>query len=89
MKMFNSGEIPIFARCDMPGVFFGEAIAGPDLPHLTYMIAHNDSDSITKDWNAFRADADWKNQAPTRSLKTTFQKSFASSCAEWRDHRFN
>jgi hypothetical protein len=60
MKMFNSGEIPIFQHCGMPGVFFGEAIAGSDLPHLTYMIAHNDAESITKNWNAFRADADWK-----------------------------
>ncbi len=59
MKMFNSGEIPIFARCGMPGVFFGEAIAGANLPHLTYMVAHADLESVPKDWKAFGADPDW------------------------------
>ncbi len=60
MKMFNSGEIPIFERVGMPGVFFSEAIAGPNLPHLTYMIAHDSAEKIAADWKGFSADADWK-----------------------------
>ncbi len=60
MKMFNSGEIPIFENVGMPGVFFGEAVAGPNLPQLTYMIAHADLESVKKNWDGFRGNADWK-----------------------------
>ena len=58
--MFNKGEMPVFSRAGMPGVFFGGAIAGANLPHLTYMIVHRDSDAVKKDWSAFSADAEWK-----------------------------
>lgn len=59
MKMFNSGEIPIFDRCGMRGVFFGEAIAGPNLPQLTYMICHENQAAAKRDWSAFGKDPDW------------------------------
>jgi hypothetical protein len=59
MKMFNSGEIPIFIRAGMPGVFFGEAFAGPNLPHLTYMVFHESQDVSKKNWAVFSADTDW------------------------------
>jgi hypothetical protein len=59
MKMFNSGEIPIFIRAGMPGVFFGEAFAGRDLPHLTYMVFHESQEASKKNWAAFGGDPDW------------------------------
>ena len=59
MKMFNSGEIPIFARCGMPGVFFGEALAGPNLPHLTYMLCHESQQATKNNWAAFGKDPTW------------------------------
>jgi NIPSNAP len=60
MKMFNSGEIPIFQRVGMPGVFFGEAVAGPNLPQLTYMVPHRDLESVAADWKVFGSDPDWQ-----------------------------
>jgi len=60
VKMFNSGEIPLFDRAGMPGVFFGEAFAGPKLPHLTYMVFHENQDAAKKNWAAFGGDPDWQ-----------------------------
>jgi len=60
MTMFNSGEIPIFGRCGMPSVFFGEAIAGSNLPHLTYMVCHESQQSVKSDWANFGKNPDWQ-----------------------------
>jgi hypothetical protein len=60
MKMFNSGEIPLFERAGMPGVFFGEAFAGPNLPHLTYMVFHENQEASKKNWAAFGSNPDWQ-----------------------------
>jgi hypothetical protein len=74
MKMFNSGEIPIFARVGMPGVFFGEAFAGPGLPHLTYMVFHESQEASKKDWAAFGADADWHKLTADPDYKDNVSK---------------
>jgi hypothetical protein len=60
IKMFNEEEFPIFYRTKLNPVFFGEAIAGPNLPCLTYMITFKDMEERDKNWAAFSADADWK-----------------------------
>ena len=74
MKMFNSGEIPIFAHVGMPGVFFGEAFAGANLPQLTYMVAHPDMESVAKQWRDFGADADWKKLNSQAEYKDNVSK---------------
>ena len=60
IKMFNEEEFPIFYKTKLTPVFFGEAIAGPNLPCLTYMITFKDMEERDKNWAAFGADADWK-----------------------------
>lgn len=60
IKMFNEEEFPIFYRTKLTPVFFGEAIAGPNLPCLTYMITFKNMEERDKNWTAFGADADWK-----------------------------
>lgn len=60
VKMFNDEEFPIFYRTKLNPVFFGEAIAGPHLPNLTYMITFKNMEERDKNWAAFGADADWK-----------------------------
>jgi hypothetical protein len=59
LEMFNAGEFAAFERAGMTGVFFGGAIAGPDLPQLTYMVAHGNADDVKKHWSAFGADSEW------------------------------
>jgi hypothetical protein len=39
IKMFNNEEFTIFNRVKLNPVFFGEIIAGPNLPALTYMVS--------------------------------------------------
>ena len=42
IRMFEEGEISLFRKLGMKPVFFGEAIAGPNLPQLTYMLVFDD-----------------------------------------------
>ncbi len=60
VKMFNEEEFPIFYKTKLTPVFFGEAIAGSNLPCLTYMITFKNMEERDKNWAAFGADADWK-----------------------------
>lgn len=59
VEMFDREEIAIFRKVGFSPVFFGEAVAGARLPHLTYMIAFPDMAARMKAWDAFRADPDW------------------------------
>lgn len=60
IKMFNEEEFKIFYRTKLTPVFFGEVIAGKDLPCLTYMVTFKNMEERDKNWAAFSADADWK-----------------------------
>jgi len=77
MKQFNNGEVPIFIKSNMPGVFFGEAFAGPDLPHLTYMVFHESDAASKKNWDVFRADPDWKKLSAEPEYKDNVSKSIS------------
>ena len=74
MKMFDAGEIPVFARAGMPGVFFGEAVSGPNLPQLTNMVAHPDAESIKKDWAAPATDSEWQKLKSEPQYKDNVSK---------------
>jgi hypothetical protein len=60
IHMFGSGEVGIFRRNGLQPVWFGEAIAGSKLPHLTYMLAFEDLAAREKGWAGFRSDAEWR-----------------------------
>lgn len=66
VKMFNVDELPIFYRVKLNPVFFGEVIAGDNMPCLTYMLTFKDMAERDANWKQFVADADWKriSQAP-------------------------
>ncbi|THU41933.1 NIPSNAP family containing protein [Niastella caeni] len=71
IKMFNEEEFPIFYKTKLTPVFFGEAIAGANLPCLTYMITFKNMEERDKNWEAFLADADWKRiSADTKYANT-------------------
>src|SRR6266508_4417773 len=59
LEMFNQEEIKIFRDCGFAPVFFGEAIAGERLPHLTYLIGFDNMAAREKAWDTFRANPDW------------------------------
>ena len=60
IKMFNTSEVPIFLRAGLVPVFFGEVIAGPGMPCLTYMITMKDVPAREAGWKAFGSDTEWK-----------------------------
>jgi hypothetical protein len=60
ISMFAEGEIAIFRKNGLQPVFFGEALAGPKLPRLTYMVAYDNMAAREKAWAAFGADPDWQ-----------------------------
>jgi hypothetical protein len=71
IKMFNDEEFPIFYKTKLTPVFFGEAIAGPNLPCLTYMITFKNMEERDKNWAAFGADADWKKVSADEKYANT------------------
>ena len=59
IRMFDEGEIAIFRKVGMIPVFFGEALAGANLPQLTYMLDYDDLAAREKAWSAFQAHPEW------------------------------
>ena len=74
LGMFNSGEFGAFERAGMNGVFFGGAIAGPDLPQLTYMVSHGNAADVKKHWSAFGADGEWQKLKADPKYKDNVSK---------------
>lgn len=59
VKMFNSGEMDIFTKLDFNPVFYGEVIAGANMPNLMYMTTFTNIESRDAHWKAFGTDPDW------------------------------
>jgi len=60
VEMFHHGEFEFFKRSGCTSVFYGDALVGPNLPKLTYMLSFPDIDALNTGWDKFRADPDWK-----------------------------
>ncbi len=60
MKMFESGEFEVFERSGFWPVFFGDALIGPRLPRVTYMVSFKELEQLNKLWKAFFSDPQWK-----------------------------
>ncbi len=66
VRMFNVDELPIFYATGLHPVFFGEVVAGGNMPCLTYMLTFKNMEERDANWKQFSANADWKrvSQAP-------------------------
>jgi NIPSNAP len=60
VAMFNAGEIELMKALHMSPVFYGQALAGRDLPQLTYLLCTADKPASVVAWDAFRAHPTWK-----------------------------
>jgi len=70
VEMFNQGgELAIFARSGMTGVFFGQSLIGSKLPNLTYMLAFPTEQDQKKAWDTFRNDPEWKRLSTADEYK--------------------
>jgi hypothetical protein len=59
VEMFNSGEIDTMREVGLGPIFYGQALIGPGLPHLTYMLSAEDQDSHKKHWDGFGKHPVW------------------------------
>ncbi|MBV9761721.1 MAG: NIPSNAP family protein [Acidobacteriaceae bacterium] len=60
VEMFHSGEFGAFQRAGFWQVFYGDALIGSRLPHLTYMLSFPDIAEMNAKWKAFGADPEWQ-----------------------------
>jgi hypothetical protein len=60
VEMFHHGEFEIFAKAGAANVFYADALVGPRLPSLTYMLSFPDLPALEAAWAKFSADPDWK-----------------------------
>ena len=65
IQMFNESEIAIFRKAGLQPVFFGETLAGPKMPNLTYLLVYEDMAAHDKQWSAFSSDPDWRKLSTT------------------------
>lgn len=74
IRMFNAGELDVFYKTQLNPVFFGEMIAGPYRPCLTYMINFKDMEEHDRNWDAFRKHPDWKAMSGDPQFANTVSK---------------
>jgi hypothetical protein len=60
VEMFHNGEFEIFQKSGFAQVFYGDALIGPRLLHLTYMLSFADLTEMDAKWEVFRNDPNWK-----------------------------
>lgn len=59
MAMFDDGETQLMRDLGMSPMFFGQGIAGPNLPHLRYITSGADLASHLAGWAKFGPDPRW------------------------------
>jgi hypothetical protein len=60
IRMFDEGEIALFRKLNITPVFFGETVAGTNMPNLTYMVAFDSLADREKAWGAFGSSPEWQ-----------------------------
>lgn len=66
--MFENGEIAIFRKYGLNPVLFSEALVGPRMPNLTYMLWHDNLSAREANWRAFAQSPEWKKLSATPGL---------------------
>lgn len=71
IKMFDVEEIALFNKVGLYPVFFGDMIAGPYRPALTYMLQFKDMEERDANWQKFLAHPDWKKMLANEEYANT------------------
>jgi hypothetical protein len=74
MAMFNNGEITLMKDLGMSPLFFSEALAGPNLPHLRYFTSGPDLATHLAGWAKFGTDPRWKAMSADVQYKDNTSK---------------
>jgi hypothetical protein len=81
VKMFNDSEFTIFDRTKLHPVFFGEMIAGKNLPCLTYMITFKNMEERDANWKLFTQDEEWQKISKAPEYANTVSKIYKTFLA--------
>jgi hypothetical protein len=76
MQMFNNGELDIFKRLGFNAVFYGEAVAGGNMPNLMYMTSFDNKASRDEHWKNFGGDPAWKQLSALPEYQHNVSKIF-------------
>jgi len=79
IKMFNTEELAIFDKVGLRCVFFGEILAGPQMPALMYMVEFKDMDERKANWKKFGDSSEWnvlKNKTEFANTVSVVNKIF-------------
>ena len=74
MAMFDDGEIEVMRDLGMSPLFFGQAIAGPNLPHLRYITCAPDLTTHLANWKKFGPDPRWVKMKDEPRYKDNMSK---------------
>jgi hypothetical protein len=75
VHMFNEGgEVALFKRLGFNAIFYGEVVAGANMPNLVYMTSFNSMDDRNKHWDIFRSDPEWKTLSGNPIYQHTVSK---------------
>lgn len=74
VKMFNSGEVDLFTKLGFNAVFYGETLAGANMPNLMYMTTFENLEKRNAGWDAFRIDPDWEAMKDLEEYRNTVSK---------------
>jgi hypothetical protein len=59
VAMFNAGEIEVMQQLQLSPVFYGQALAGRDLPQLAYLLCSPDRATHARNWQRFLDHPTW------------------------------
>ena len=59
VEMFNAGEIDLMREVGLGPIFYGQALIGSNLPHLTYMVSGATQEEHKKHWGVFGSHPTW------------------------------
>lgn len=59
VMMFNKEELPVFLETGLDPVFFGQLIAGPNMPALAYMVCFDSMEARDANWAKFVKHPEW------------------------------
>jgi len=59
VEMFNAGEVETMHEVGLAPIFFGQALIGSNLPHLTYMLSAENEEAHKQHWGAFGKHPVW------------------------------
>ena len=75
VEMFNAGEIGAMREVELGPIFYGQALIGSNLPHLTYMLSGETREAHKEHFKAFGKHPVWQKLKSDPQYADTVSKS--------------